>query len=110
MMNLHFHRGLGLSGAVPVPSMENGLRGARVMVSAGEDQLLPAVIWNQLHVLHGIFPPTIKCHCMLHPGSHYIVLPVKDNRNFIPRIMYKAIPYSTLYVIPLSTFSPLITC
>ena len=46
-----------------------------------ERRLLQAVIWNECHVLRGLFPETVKSHYKLRPRQHNFQLPPKDDRN-----------------------------
>src|SRR6218665_3863881 len=57
------------------------------MVREAEDKLLSAVTSNQFHVLRRLFPPTIERKYSLRPRKHDFVLPPKDDKNFIPRVL-----------------------
>jgi len=61
------------------------------MVYAAEDGLLRAVGQNTSHVLRSLFPPTITRRPGLRPRPHDFELPPKDDKNFIPRILYKTL-------------------
>jgi len=61
------------------------------MVRAAEDKLLSAVSSNQFQVLRRLFPPTIERKYSLLPRKHDFVLPPKDDKNFIPRVLYSSI-------------------
>ena len=58
------------------------------MVRAAEDKLLSAVSANQFHVLRRLFPPTIEHKYPLRSRKHDIVLSPKDDKNFIPKVLY----------------------
>ena len=60
------------------------------MVREAEDKLLSAVASNQFHVLRCLFPPTIEHKYSLRPRKHDFVLPPKDDKNFIPRVLYNS--------------------
>src|SRR6218665_2685884 len=61
------------------------------MVCAAEDKLLLAVSANQCHVLCRLLLPTIERKYSLCPRKHDFVLPSKDDKNFIPRVLYSSI-------------------
>ena len=61
------------------------------MVREAEDKLLSAVTSNQFHVLRRLFPPTIERKYSLCPRKHDFVLPPKDDKNFIPRVLYSSL-------------------
>src|SRR6218665_2788535 len=58
------------------------------MVREAEDKLLPAVTSNQFHVLRHLFPPNIERKYSIRPRKHDFVLPPKDDKNFIPKVLY----------------------
>ena len=60
------------------------------MVREAEDKLLSAVTSNQFHVLLRLFPPTIERRYSLRPRKHDFVLLPKDDKNFIPRVLYSS--------------------
>src|SRR5688572_9123412 len=60
-----------------------------MMAEAADVRLLRAVTVNDAHVLRSLFPPTAQRHYNMRPRSHPFQLPAKDDRNFIPRILYK---------------------
>ena len=58
-------------------------------LAAGADaRLLSNVIWNENHVLRSLFPPLAKTRYNLRPRHHPFVLPEKDVKNFIPRVLF----------------------
>jgi len=62
------------------------------MVREAEDKLLSAVVTsNQFHVLRRLFPPTIERRYFLRPRKHDFVLLPKDDKNFIPRVLYSCL-------------------
>ena len=61
------------------------------MVREAEDKLLSAVTSNQFHVMRRLFPPTIERKYSLRPRKHDFVLPPKDDKNFIPRVLYSSL-------------------
>ena len=66
-------------------------REAAVMVGEAEDRLLRSVIQCKTHVLRSVFPPSnIRCHD-LRPRPHDFQLPPKDDKNFIPRILFRSL-------------------
>ena len=60
-----------------------------MMAEAADARLMRAVSVNDAHVLRRLFPPTAQRHYNMRPRSHPFELPAKDDRNFIPRILYK---------------------
>jgi hypothetical protein len=50
--------------------------------------LFKAVTSNKYHVLHNLLPAIRTHEHNLRPRSHNFVLPHKDDRNFIPRMLY----------------------
>ena len=74
------------SGYLPEegPTME-------MRVGAAEDRLLKAIEWSRDHVLRRLFPPPAQRHYALRPRAHGFKLPRKDDKNFIPRVLYKHI-------------------
>ena len=65
--------------------------GVEERVGVAEDRLLSAVTWSHSHVLCRIFPPKVRRQYNLRPRPHDFVLPTKNKRNFIPRVLYKHI-------------------
>src|SRR5688572_11043885 len=58
------------------------------LVCDADASLLKAVIKNDFHVLRSLFPPIITRHYNLRPRPHDFTLPDRDDRNFIPRVLY----------------------
>src|SRR6218665_3997454 len=66
------------------------------LVHAAEDRLLGAVVVNSNHVLHPLFPPILVRRPGLRPRPHGFILPLKDDYNFIHRVLYRSLqPPST---------------
>ena len=61
------------------------------MVREADDKLLASVCSNPFHVLRSLFPPVIKRRCGLRLRSHNFELPTKDDKNFIPRVLYNSL-------------------
>src|SRR6218665_3235515 len=61
------------------------------MVREAEDKLLSAVTSNQFHVLRRLFPPTIERKYSLRLRKHDCVFYPKDDKNFIPRVLYSSL-------------------
>jgi len=62
---------------------------AAEMVDQADDRLLAAVSRNDFHVLRPLFPPIIDRHYKMRPRPHNFVLPTKDDKLFISRVLYK---------------------
>jgi hypothetical protein len=58
------------------------------LVCDADASLLKAVIRSDFHVLRSLFPPIITRHYNLRPRPHDFTLPDRDDRNFIPRVLY----------------------
>jgi hypothetical protein len=56
-----------------------------------DDTLFKAVKTDRCHVLHSLLPTTRSHGHNLRSRSHNFVLPAKDDRNFIPRMLYRDI-------------------
>jgi hypothetical protein len=63
--------------------------GASTMAEEADDTLFKAIQQNPNHVLRKLFPTTRRNCYSLRPRTHNFNLPLKDNRNFISRILYK---------------------
>ena len=59
------------------------------VVLAAEDGLLSAVIFNSSHVLRPLFPSILSRRPGLRERSHPSDLPLKDDNNYIHRILYR---------------------
>ena len=62
------------------------------MVDVADRRLLAAVIHSSDHVLRPIFPPVLSRRPGLRSQRHHeFTLPEKDDRNFIPRILFRTL-------------------
>ena len=59
------------------------------LMEGADESLLMAVDRNAGHALRPRFPPVILRHYNLRPRSHNFCLPVKDDSNFIPRVVHR---------------------
>ena len=62
---------------------------ASTLASDAEQRLFKAVIQNPNHVLRKLLPEVRQINYNLRPKAHKFKLPIKDERNFIPRFLYK---------------------
>jgi len=61
------------------------------LVHAAEDRLLAAVVASSHHVLHSLFSPTIVRRPGLRPRPHDFILPLKNDSNFISRVLHRSL-------------------
>ena len=61
------------------------------MVDVADRRLLAAVIHSSDHVLRPLVPPVITRRPGLRRRQHEFTLSEKDDRNFIPRILYRTL-------------------
>src|SRR6218665_113957 len=59
------------------------------MVEVADVRLLRAVVASDAHVLRQFFPPVAKRTYDLRPRKHPFLLPPKDDRYFVSRILFK---------------------
>src|SRR6218665_1657111 len=59
------------------------------MAEAANVRLLRAVVASDAHVPHQFFPPVAKRTYNLRPRKHLFLLPTKDDRYFVSRILFK---------------------
>src|SRR6218665_2298026 len=59
------------------------------LIKPAEKKLLCKVKNNEYHVLRPLFPPLAQRSHSLRPRAHDFVLPRKDDKNYIPRILYR---------------------
>src|SRR6218665_3533444 len=59
------------------------------LVDQAEAGLFRSIHLNPAHVLRHLLPPTVQHAYRLRPRPHNYVLPPKDDKNFIPRHLYK---------------------
>ena len=64
---------------------------AEEMSERVDDNLFKAVMSDSNHVLHALLPPPRTHEHSLRPRPHSFLLPDKDDRNFITRMLYKNI-------------------
>ena len=57
------------------------------MVREAEDKFLSAISANKFHLLRRLFSPTTERKYSLRPRKHDFVLPPKDDKNFINRVV-----------------------
>jgi hypothetical protein len=62
---------------------------AAEMADQADTRLLAAVSRNDFHVLRPLFPPIVDRHYKMRPRPHNFVLPTKDDKHFISRVLYK---------------------
>jgi len=65
------------------------IKGIEEMIGEAENRLLQAVIWNEWHVLRDSFPAVLQRHYNFRPRPHDFKLPPKDDKNYIPIILYR---------------------
>jgi len=58
------------------------------LIASAEAKLFNKVVGNDGHVLHSLLPPKKNIPYSLRSRNHGRVLPDKDNRNFISRLLY----------------------
>jgi len=61
------------------------------LVNTAEDRLLSSVIHNSYHVLRPLFPPILTRRPGLCKRAHPFTLPLKDDKQCIPHILYRAL-------------------
>src|SRR6218665_450450 len=61
------------------------------LVNTAEDRLLSSVIHNSYHVLRLLFPPIVTRRPGLRKRAHPFTLPLKDDKQCIPRVLYRAL-------------------
>ena len=73
--------------------LPNDSPSATEMVDLADARLLTAVSRNVFHVLRPLFPPVAHRPYQLRPRPHNFVLPTKDDRHYISRVLYRKAPY-----------------
>src|SRR6218665_2003309 len=78
------------------PAAEGGFLLAQVrsfgdLAAEADRRLLRAVVADPGHVLSRLLPEVKSTSYNLGPRAHCFVLPPKDTRNFIPRMLYEKI-------------------
>src|SRR6218665_1586269 len=61
------------------------------LVNTAEDRLLSSVIRNSYPVLRPLFPPLLPSRPGLRKRAHPFPLPLKDDKQCIPRVLYRAL-------------------
>jgi len=61
------------------------------LVDVADRRLLAAVTHSSDHVLRPLFPHVISRRPGLRRRQHEFTLPEKDDRNFIPRILFRTL-------------------
>jgi len=54
-----------------------------------ENKLFNSIIFNKFHCLYPLLPPPRQIHYGLRQRGHNFILPLKDDRNFINRMLFK---------------------
>ena len=68
---------------------------AEALACEADDRLFKSILLDPNHVLRKHFPETRPTNYNLRPRAHEFKLPLKDDRNFVPRLIFK----DTLYVL-----------
>src|SRR6218665_2787807 len=71
---------------------------ASTLANEADQRLFRSVIRNPNHVLHELLPDVRRDSYNLRPRVHGFELPIKDDRNFISRLLYKDIIILNLLV------------
>src|SRR6218665_2854048 len=58
------------------------------LVGKADERLFRSIELNPSHVLRDLLPPKAKRPYKLRPRAHDYVLPIKDDKNFVPRYLY----------------------
>jgi hypothetical protein len=64
---------------------------ARSIADKTDDNLFKQIVFNNSHVLHKLLPEVNKYQYNLRTRLHNYVLPVKDSKNYVTRMLYKNI-------------------
>ena len=67
------------------------------MSDRADKNLFKAVRTNSRHVLHDLLPASTSHEHYLRPRAHNFVLPEKDDRNFINRMLFKDIYWDSYF-------------
>src|SRR6218665_3802424 len=91
------------AGKADGPAAEGGFLSAQArsfgdLAAEADRKLFRAVVIDPRHVLSRLLPEVKSTSYNLRPWAHCFVLPTKDTRNFIPRMLYDKI---LLQVMPL---------
>src|SRR6218665_2859254 len=60
-----------------------------ILIRRAEENLLSKVKNSECHVLRPLFPPLAQKKQALRLRAHDFALPHKDDKNYIPRILYR---------------------
>src|SRR6218665_1409014 len=77
---------------------------AESLVTEAENRLLASVNHRLCHILRPLFPPVITRRPGFRPRSYDFSLPHKEDHNYIPRVLYRTVPYCVNISTPLSCF------
>ena len=80
----HLFRRLIRGGFLPATT-----EGAAQLIAKSDDRLFQAIIRDPNHVLQSLLPPTRNSGHNLRARPHIFTLPLKDDRNFMSRLLYK---------------------
>src|SRR6218665_3079267 len=62
---------------------------AKTLAREADGRLFKSILLDPNHVLRKHFPDTRPTKYNLHPRAHEFKLPPKDDRNFVPRLLFK---------------------
>jgi len=62
---------------------------AETLAREADDRLFKSILLDPNHVLRKHFPETRPTNYNLRPRAHEFKLPLKDDRNFVPRLLFK---------------------
>src|SRR6218665_1096677 len=62
---------------------------AETLAREADDRLLKSILFDPNHVLRKHFPEARPTNYNLRPRAHEFKLPLKDDRNFVPRLLFK---------------------
>src|SRR6218665_278692 len=84
------------AGKADGPAAEGGFLPAQDpsfgdLAAEADRKLFRAVVTDPRHVLSRLLPEVKSTSYNLRPRAHCFVLPTKDTRNFIPRMLYEKI-------------------
>ena len=72
------------SGVLPQAALD-----AEALSREADDRLFKSILLNPNHVLRKHFPETRHTNHNLRLRAHEFKLPLKDDRNFVPRLLFK---------------------
>src|SRR6218665_4063206 len=62
---------------------------AETLAREADDRLFKCILLDPNHVLRKHFPETRPTNCNLRPRAHEFKLPLKDDRNYVPSLLFK---------------------